>query len=51
MDERSINKAIGYGIAIIIAYNVIAYVIPLLTWSVVGLVLFRVYQEYQKYKH
>jgi len=50
MDERRINKAIGYGIAIIIVYNLVGCFIPLLTWGVVGLVLFRVYQEYQKHK-
>ena len=50
MDEKTFNKTIGYAIAIIIGYHVIGVFIPLLTWGVIGLVAFRVIQEYQKYK-
>ena len=50
MDERRINKTIGYGIVIIIAYNIVGAFIPLLTWGVVGLVCFRIWQEYHKHK-
>ncbi len=51
MDEQQLNKAIGYAIAIVIGYHIIGVFIPMLTWGVIGLVVFRVYQEYQKHKH
>ena len=50
MEDKQINQAIGYGIAIIFAYHLIAGFIPLLTWGVIGLVAFRIYQAHQKYK-
>jgi uncharacterized membrane protein len=49
MDQRSTDKAIGYGI-IIICYHLIGVFIPILTWLVTGLVIFRIYQEYTKRK-
>ena len=51
MDETQLNKAIGYAIAIIIGYYVIGVFIPMLTWGVIGMVAWRVYQEYSKHKH
>jgi hypothetical protein len=50
MDEKQINKAIGYAIVIIIGYNLIGAFIPMLTWGVIGLVAVRIYHEYQKHK-
>ena len=50
MDPRSIDKAIGYGVIIIICYHIIGVFIPILTWLVTGLVIFRIYQEYTKHK-
>lgn len=50
MDEKQINKAIGYAIAIIVGYYLVGVFIPMLTWGVIGLVAVRVYQEYQKHK-
>ena len=51
MDEQQLNKTIGYGIAIVISYHIIGVFIPLLTWGVVGMVAWRVYQEFNKHKH
>ena len=50
MDENNFNKLIGYAIAIIIAYYILGFVVPYLIYGVIGLVLFRVYQEYLKNK-
>ena len=50
MDDKQINKAIGYAIVIIIGYYVIGVFIPMLTWGVIGLVVIRIYQEQQKHK-
>jgi len=50
MDEKQLNKTIGYAIAIIIGYHIIGVFIPMLTWGVIGLVAFRIYYEYQKHK-
>ena len=50
MDEQQINKTIGYGILVIIAYHIIGVFIPMLTFGVIGLVVWRIYQEFNKYK-
>ena len=50
LDERSFNKFIGYSIGIILAYYVLGFFIQYLIYGVVGLVLFRIVQEYQKNK-
>ncbi len=38
MDQRSIDKAIGYGVIILICYHIVGVFIPILTWLVTGLV-------------
>lgn len=48
MDVKQLDKAIGYGIAIIVGYHLIGIFIPMLTWCVVGLVAFRIYLTYNK---
>ena len=48
MDEKQINKTIGYAIVIIIGYHLIGVFIPMLTWGVVILVVFRIYQVHRK---
>ena len=50
MDEKQLNKAIGYAVAIIIGYHIVGVFIPLLTWAVVIVVVFRIIQIYQKNK-
>jgi hypothetical protein len=50
MDLRSIDKTIGYGVIIIIGYHIIGVFIPILTWGVIGLVIFRIYLTYQNHK-
>ena len=50
MDEKQINKAIGYAVMVIIGYNIVGVFIPMLTWAVVGMVAWRIYQAHQKYK-
>jgi hypothetical protein len=50
MDDRTFNKTIGYCLAIILGYYIVGIFIPMLTWGVVGLVVFRIYQEHQKRK-
>ena len=51
MDLKYIDRAIGTGLIIIIAYHLIGIIIPLLTWLVFGLVIFRIYLTYQNHKH
>jgi hypothetical protein len=51
MDERQINKFIGYAIVIIIGYHIIGVFIPMLTWGVVVVVVIRIIQIYQNNKH
>lgn len=51
MDERQINRAIGYGLGIIFCYHLLGVFMPLLTWSVGIMVAWRIYQEFNKHKH
>ena len=50
MDEKQINKAIGYAIVIIVGYYLVGAFMPMLTWGVIGLAAVRIYQEHQKHK-
>ena len=50
MDEKQIDRTIGYAIVVIIGYHLIGVFIPMLTWGVIGLVAFRIYQATQKHK-
>jgi hypothetical protein len=51
MDERQINKFIGYAIAIIIGYHLVGIFIPMMTWGVVAAVVIRIIQIYHNNKH
>jgi hypothetical protein len=50
MDEQQSNKAIGYVIVIIIGYHIIGMFIPILIWGLIGLVGWRIINEYYKHK-
>jgi len=50
MHEKQLNKFIGYGITLIIAYYIVGAFIPMLTWTVIGLVVWRIYQEHRHLK-
>ena len=43
MDVKQIDRAIGYGLAIIAGYYVVGVILPALIWVEVGLVVFRFY--------
>jgi hypothetical protein len=51
MDDRQINKFIGYAIAIIIGYHLVGIFIPMMTWGVVAAVVIRIIQIYHNNKH
>jgi len=44
MDENHINRAIGYGLLLIIIYYILGIFIPVLVWGVIGLIVLRIYQ-------
>lgn len=50
MDERYVNKLIGYAVMAIVAYFVLQMIIPYLMYAVVGMVAWRIYLEKQKHK-
>ena len=50
MDDKQINKFIGYAVVAIIAYYVLQMLVPFLIWGGLGLVVWRVYQEFNKHK-
>lgn len=43
MDVKHIDRAIGYGFAIIAGYYIVGVIIPVLIWVEIGLVIFRIY--------
>ena len=43
MDDKQIDKAIGYGLLLIMAYYLLGVFIPMLTWGVIGMVALRIY--------
>ena len=50
MDENRINKLIGYSVMAIVAYYVLQMIVPFLFFGMIGLVIWRVYQDHNKYK-
>jgi hypothetical protein len=50
MDENKINKFIGYSVMAIVAYYVLQMIVPFLFFGVIGLVIWRVYQDHNKHK-
>jgi len=50
MDEKYVNKLIGYAVVAIVAYFVLQMIIPYLMYGVVGMVAWRIYLEKQKHK-
>ncbi len=50
MDERQLNKFIGYAVMVICAYYVLQLIVPYLFYGVIFLIVWRAYQEYQKHK-
>jgi len=50
MDENQLNKLIGYTVLAIIAYHVLQLVAPFLFYGVIGMVVWRIFQEHQKHK-
>ena len=51
MDSKHINQLIGYAVLAILAYYVLQMIIPYLLYGVIGLLAWRVYQEYQNHHH
>ena len=50
MDDKQMQKYIGYAVVAILAYYVLQMIVPFLIWAVIGTVLWRAYQEFQKHK-
>ena len=50
MDERYFNKFVAYAIGVIIAYYILTECIQFVVWGVVGLVIFRIFMEYERRK-
>jgi hypothetical protein len=50
MNEKEINKFIGYAVIAIFASYILQMIVPFLVWVVIGAVAFRVYLAHNKYK-
>ena len=48
MDDKQMQKFIGYAVLAIIAYFVLEVVVPYLMIGVIAMVVLRAYQEFQK---
>ena len=48
MDEKYTNRVIGGAVLVIIAYFIIQMILPFLILGVIGLVLWRIYQNYRR---
>jgi hypothetical protein len=51
MDDKQLEKFIGYMVMAIFASYILQLIIPFLIWAVIGMVAWRIIQEYQKHKH
>ena len=51
MDNKQMNQLIGYAVLAIIAYYVLQLIVPYLIYGVIGLVIWRGYQEYEKHNN
>ena len=49
MDEKQMQKFIGYAVLAIIAFYFLQMILPFLILGVIGWVIWRAVQEYQKY--
>ncbi len=50
MDEKQSNQIIGFAVVAIVAYYVLQMIVPYLFLGVIGLVGWRVYQEFNNRK-
>jgi len=50
MDNKQLNKSIGYAVVAIVAYYVLQMIVPMLIWAVLIMVAWRIYLEYPKNK-
>ena len=48
MDDKQITKLIFYAVTAIATFYILEALVPFLIWGIVGLIAWRVYQEYQK---
>jgi hypothetical protein len=51
MDDKQTNKLIGYAVGAIVAYYLLQMIVPFLIWGVIGMVVWRIYQEHNKHRH
>lgn len=50
MNDKQMEKFIGYALFAIVASYIVQAMIPFLIWCMVGMVAWRVYLSYNKYK-
>ena len=50
MDEQQTNKIIGYAVMAIVAFYILQMIVPYLFWGVIGMVIWRIYLEHNKFK-
>ena len=49
MDKNELNKMIGYAVMAIFAYYLLQIFIPFLIWGAIGMVVWRIYLERNKF--
>jgi hypothetical protein len=48
MDEKQLHKIIGFLAVVIVAYHIVSIFVDYLVWILIGLVVWRVVQDYQR---
>ena len=49
MDDKQMQKFIGYAVMLIITYYILQMIVPFLFWGVIGMVVWRIYLESKKH--
>jgi hypothetical protein len=50
MDHKQSNQLIGYAVLAIIAYYILQMLVPFLIYGVIGMVVWRIYNDQNKFK-
>lgn len=50
MNQKNSNQIIGFAVMAILAYYILQMMVPYLFWGLIGMVVWRILLEHNKYK-
>jgi hypothetical protein len=50
MDEKQLEKLIGFAVVAIFTFYILQIIVPFLIWGVIAMVAWRIYLEFNKHK-